>query len=37
MIPDFTAQFRPRYAVTPEAMLCAWWWVMVWPWLMVMK
>jgi hypothetical protein len=33
MIPDFRAQFRPRYAVTDDAMVRAWWWAMVWPWL----
>jgi hypothetical protein len=35
MIPDFRAQFRPHYTVTEDAMAYAWWWAMVWPWMMV--
>ena len=32
MIPDFSAQFRPRYVWNNDTMLRAWWWAMYWPW-----
>ena len=32
MTPDFSAQFRPRYAWNDNVMLSAWWWTMWWPW-----
>jgi hypothetical protein len=32
MIPDFSAQFRPRYAWNDDVMRSAWWWTMWWPW-----
>lgn len=30
--PDFSAQFRPRYAWNDDVMRAAWWWAMWWPW-----
>jgi hypothetical protein len=35
MVPDFTAQFRPRYVWNDDTMFQAWWWAMYRPWMVV--